>query len=317
MKIKYKHRRFAGKTQRIIVQANQILEEYAEQGFVLTLRQLYYQFVARGLIENTERSYKNLGATISGARLAGLIDWSYLIDSTRFLRGKNHWDHPSEIIKDTVHSYNLDLWEGQIIRPEIWIEKDALVDVALQAGSPFDVPVFSCRGYGSQSELWAASRRLSHHAETPVIFHLGDHDPSGIDMTRDIVERFKMFGVHDLELYRLALNMDQIEEYQPPPNPAKVTDTRFKEYCVRYGSESWELDALEPNVIVELIRSNLENRINKRRWKRRERMQKADRETLDLIAQNYDAFKEFLDYNEFYNKYGFDPNDLFKPNDYY
>ena len=86
-----------------------------------------------------------------------------------------------------------------------------------------------------------------------TILHLGDHDPSGIDMTRDNAERLADVFGGDVELKRIALNMDQIDEYAPPPNPAKVTDSRFEQYLLMYGAESWELDALEPSVINELI----------------------------------------------------------------
>ena len=84
-----------------------------------------------------------------------------------------------------------------------------------------------------------------------MIIHLGDHDPSGIDMTRDIQERLQMFGA-DVYVKRVALTMNQIGTYNPPPNPAKITDSRASKYIDEYGNESWELDALEPQVITDL-----------------------------------------------------------------
>ena len=86
------------------------------------------------------------------------------------------------------------------------------------------------------------------------MIYLGDHDPSGIDMTRDIDDRLNlMSNGADPTVERVALNFPQIELHNPPPNPAKVTDSRAKEYIERYGGESWELDALEPRVIDDLV----------------------------------------------------------------
>lgn len=88
---------------------------------------------------------------------------------------------------------------------------------------------------------------------SPVIIHLGDHDPSGIDMTRDIIDRMDIFEA-GVGVERIALNMDQIELYNPPKNPAKLSDTRAKGYIEKFGSSSYELDALEPRVIRDLIK---------------------------------------------------------------
>ena len=89
------------------------------------------------------------------------------------------------------------------------------------------------------------------------MIHLGDHDPSGIDMTRDIKERQITFSgdfsCSRFILERIALNMDQIEEFSPPPNPAKETDTRVKGYKEKFGTSSWELDALDPRTLRSLI----------------------------------------------------------------
>jgi len=258
-KIEYVKKRFSSSSQDIIEHANDIIEEYLNQGFRLTLRQLYYQFVSRALIPNNQREYKRLGSIINDARLAGLIDWEAIEDRTRNLRSLAHWKSPKEIINACQEQYRIDKWEGQFYRVECWIEKDALVGVIENICNQYDVPYFSCRGYTSQSEMWEASIRLHKYisaGQTPVILHFGDHDPSGIDMTRDITDRLKLF-MGGMEIRRLALNADQIDEFNPPPNPAKPDDSRYKVYVKNFGSNCWELDALEPQTIVNLIESEI------------------------------------------------------------
>ena len=258
-KIQYKEINFRGKSLELIGLINQVVDEYSSQGYELTLRQTYYQLVARGYIPNNKRSYKNIGNLINDGRLAGLIDWHSITDRTRNLRKNSHWDTPSSVIKSAMYSYMLDKWEGQPNYVEVWVEKDALVDIVGQACGGIDTPFFSCRGYTSQSEMWAAAQRFIRQnriRDNCFIIHLGDHDPSGIDMTRDIQERLWMFGA-DVEVKRVALTMKQVQTYNPPPNPAKITDSRCGKYMEEFGDESWELDALEPQMMTKLIRDEV------------------------------------------------------------
>ena len=269
-KITYERKNFTRQTQETIAQAEQIVAQYQAQGFILTLRQIYYQFVARALIPNTEQSYKRLGNIISDARRAGMIDWNAIEDRTRFIRELSSWDTPQSILESAKDSYHRDLWEHQTKRVEVWIEKDALVGVIEGICNETDVPFFSCRGYVSDSEMWRAGRRILRHTrkgQPVVVLHLGDHDPSGLDMTRDIRDRLELFSSHaDFEVRRVALTMEQIEDQRPPPNPAKVTDSRYEGYAAEYGNDSWELDALEPRFISDLIRDNILGERDEEQW---------------------------------------------------
>lgn len=258
-KIRYIDHTFNNKTHDLIERCNAIITAYTAQGYSLTLRQLYYQLVARDLIENTQKSYDRVGDMINNARLAGLVDWYAIEDRTRNLRALSHWDSPVEIIRSAVASFRIDKWDRQEYRVEVWVEKDALIGVLEGVCNRLDVPYFSCRGYTSQSEVWGAARRLQGYIrdnKTPVIVHLGDHDPSGKDMTRDITDRLEMF-MGGCAVERIALNYDQIEQYSPPPNPAKMSDSRAAGYVAEFGYDSWELDALEPSVISQLIEDKI------------------------------------------------------------
>ena len=294
-KIQYKEIRFRQASLDLIRLVNEVIGEYKTQGYELTLRQVYYQLVARGYIPNNERSYKNVGNLINDGRLAGLIDWYAITDRTRNLRGNSHWDTPSEVIASAKYSYLLDKWELQPNYVEVWVEKDALVDVVGQACRPLDVPYFSCRGYTSQSEMWMAAQRFlrQEDREQRIIIHLGDHDPSGIDMTRDIQERLDMFGA-DVIVKRVALTMEQIDFYSPPPNPAKITVSRCGQYFARYGNESWELDALEPKVITDLIREQVTMYRDDTLYRQVQSREAREKNELQLLCDRYDEAVEFL-----------------------
>ena len=127
----YVSRRFKPETMEKVAMAHVIIREYAEEGYDLTLRQLYYQFVSRGWLPNTDRNYKNLGAIVNNARLAGLLPWDAIVDRTRGLEARGHWETPVDIVRDAARSFGVDRWEGQDYRVEVWIEKDALVGVTV------------------------------------------------------------------------------------------------------------------------------------------------------------------------------------------
>lgn len=288
----------------IVDQANAIAAEYLAQGYDLTLRQLYYQFVARAIIPNNQQSYKRLGNIVNQGRLAGMIDWSYLVDRTRDLVRPSHWSNPGGIIQASAESYDTDHWTSDLqdTRVEVWVEKEALAGVVARAAEALDCSYFACRGYVSQSEMWEAGQRFLrywHKGQKVVVLHLGDHDPSGIDMTRDIETRLRMFGrdAVDLTVRRIALNMDQVEEYQPPPNPAKTTDSRSEAYIEEYGNESWELDALDPATLDALIREHIEQFVDRDAFDGTAAEVQRDRDLLTLAADNWDEVVGYLEEN--------------------
>lgn len=290
-------RKFSDSSLAIIEQANSIIADYQAQGFTLTLRQLYYQFVSRDLIANKQSEYKRLGSIINDGRLAGLVDWDAIEDRTRNVRTHSAWDDPSEIIQSAANSYAEDLWADQTYRPEVWIEKDALIGVIEPVCHRFKVPYFACRGYSSQSEQWRAGKRFAdvfEAGQTPIVLHLGDHDPSGIDMTRDNADRLTLFAGEEVEVKRLALNFDQIRRYRPPPNPAKETDSRAASYIEQFGGKSWELDALDPKVIDALISSEIEDLINPEKWEKAKQREARRQNILSKMALNWSEVEDFI-----------------------
>lgn len=294
-RIEYVPKKFSSDRLEMIEKVNSVVSEYERQGYSLTLRQVYYQMVARDIIPNNMRSYKNLGNLINDARLAGLIDWLAIEDRTRNLRENSHWSKPGSVIESAAYSYHLDHWKGQESYVEVWVEKDALIGIVGQICQKLDVSHFSCRGYVSQSEMWAAARRLHKRQEAGqhiVLLHLGDHDPSGKDMSRDIQDRLVTFETYGVTFKRLALNMDQVELYNPPPNPAKLTDSRATGYIEEYGNECWELDALEPKVISDVIRENVEKYRDDTLYQAVVRREAEEKKQLNDFALHYGSVLE-------------------------
>jgi hypothetical protein len=345
MRIRYVTKKFRASTLAVVEQANAICEPYAAGGLSLTLRQLYYQFVSRGFLDqsgwyvdpvegtNNKRNYDRLKGIISDARMAGLFDWDYIIDRTRNLASNPHWKSPAELVAVAAEQYRTDLWAPQKRRVEVWIEKDAAIGVIERVCTLNDVPYFSCRGYTSASEMWSAATRIGEYlrnGEQTLILHIGDHDPSGLDMTRDIKDRLRLFITRDWvnqyglpygntrgfirqhqrdfmreagsaigdseapwQVRRIALTIDQIEQYEPPPNYAKQSDIRYQAYVEETGlTESWELDALDPAVMEQLIQDEIEAFRDDEALAQAELAQERDRQVLTNISNRWDDVRE-------------------------
>jgi len=320
-KTAYVSKRFRKATLAIIADANAILTEYKALGYDLTLRQLYYKCIARDLFpeewidekynikhglapdtKNTIKNYKRFGKTVSEGRMAGLLDWSQLVDRTRRLSGLRQYSNPESAVNSLSQIYHIDMWANQPCYVEAWVEKDAMVDILRQACNPWDVPYGSTRGYTSSSachEMALRLRQEAHSHEAGVhIIHLSDHDPSGIDMARDLQDRFELFRVPDVHFHRIALTMEQIEEKDPVPNPAKLTDPRAEGYIARFGDKSWELDALEPSDIDKLVTKAIMDIVDVDRWNESCEEEKRGRSVLVQVSQQWDDLTEDIDPEE-------------------
>jgi hypothetical protein len=190
MKIQYKKGRLESKTSVLIEEANLIIEAWMENGFDLTLRQLHYQLVSRGKYENTQQNYNKLKYALVRARMMGIVDWAAIVDRTRSLRSIKHYDSAEDRFGLIHDGYAENLWDQQVNYVEVWIEKDALVGTIRKTCNAYDVPYFSCRGNSSTTALHEALERLmlkEQDGYQPVIIFLSDHDPTGLDMERDLL----------------------------------------------------------------------------------------------------------------------------------
>ena len=284
---------------RLLSAITDILEYMEDQGYKLTLRQLYYQLVSKDFIENSVKEYMKIGKVVSRGRLAGLIDWSMIEDRLRVPQSRGHWDSPKEIIMTAARTYYRARWENQDSYIEVWCEKDAVSNIIEPVCRRWDVTFMANRGYSSQSAMYEAAKRYkAAHFEGKelILIYFGDHDPSGIDMTRDIRDRMELFLGYrelvaeeniDIQVERVALNMDQVDEYNPPENPAKVTDSRFAGYVKIYGYSSWELDALEPNVLNQLVENKIKGFVDQDLWDEVEILEEEHKDRLRKVADEW------------------------------
>lgn len=270
--------------------ATRIIDEYVQAGYKLTLRQLYYQLVSKDIIPNIQSEYAKLSTLFVKARMGGMIDWEIIEDRIRIPYIPYWVDDINYAVEDTIRRYRLNRQEGQEMYIEVWVEKDALSSVLKPITSHYHIYLMVNRGYSSCTAMYDAYKRLDGQyvdSKDLYILYLGDHDPSGLDMVRDITDRLEEFGVYPV-VEHLGITYKQIKKYNPPPNPAKITDPRAKEYINNYGNVSWEVDALPPNILHNLLVDRIEQLIDMKQFKRQLQKEKEDKEKLRKLVKKLD-----------------------------
>lgn len=290
---------FRSKTVLLIQQANSIIETYQDRGVKLTVRALFYRFVARNILANTPQNYERVASVIDDGRKAGLVDWSAIEDRTRFLRGIADYADPTDWLSRNIDAYAEDIWADQDYYCETWIEKDAALGTVEGVCDKFRVPLFSCRGYPSSSELYYAAKRLERvrrDSRQPIVFYIGDHDPSGLQMTDNASNALATFArTNQIEFRRICLTMDQIDEYDPPENYAKESDSRYNWYVEQTGRDAaWELDALDPIVIADVLSDAIKSVCDKDRFKASVRLEAENWKRLAEINANFDGVQRYM-----------------------
>lgn len=289
MKERFIDRRFSIPSTGIIEAANAIINDGLSKGISLSMRQVYYAMVRKGAIENKQSEYKRLASIMSDARLAGLTDWDSIEEQMRGLRTVPSYPNAGEFMRHLASQYAEDLWASQPNYCEVWVEKEGLIGTIERACEQYRVPYVATRGYASQSGLYEAGRRLRDVLEREKqvwIFYLGDHDPHGLEMSRDLAARLKLFARSEkIRVERVALSQAQIAYYDLPADPVPITDVRLKEYAEQFGTKGWELEAFPAAELRALIVSSIANIIEPEAFRSAEASEAKTREFLKQLAR--------------------------------
>lgn len=243
----------------IIDNSVDVLSHY-EDG-VLTIRGLHYQLVSRGMTNDIQH-YKRVVAATGQARWDGIISFNAFSDRDRALACFTNASEVElydeiEIGKEQIRlwmdTYRRNKWENQPYYPEVFIEKKALEGVFFKPCQKHGVALGACKGYPSLTFLKDAADRFmraERNGKYPVIIYFGDYDPSGEDIPRALQENIRQLGCDSIEVRRICLNYQQVIDWKLPPAPAKITDSRTKNWD---GIGQVELDAVKPEKLISLL----------------------------------------------------------------
>lgn len=304
-KLKFREVRLSQANKTRLDTINDIIVEYQNEGYILTLRQLYYQLVSREIIPNKQAEYSKLSTLLKEGRMGGIVDWDAIEDRLRKPSKPSSWDTPQDAMNSLIYQYKLPRMEGQQNYIEVWVEKDALSGVLKRVTEKYHIPILVNRGYSSASAMFDAYNRFKNgineillnedygdsDGANVIILYLGDFDPSGMDMIRDIEDRIREFASRDyeyfpLEVLPIALTKEQIKKYNPPPNPAKRTDPRANKFIEEHGTTSWEVDALPPNILNSLLDRAIQINIDLDRFNKIVSRENNDKKKLEALIDH-------------------------------
>lgn len=297
MKIAFKDHLSLSKPNKLKLEIiNEIIEGYVARDLRLTLRQLYYQLVTKNIIPNNDKEYNKIGDLLVKGRMCGIVDWASIVDRNRTPRLPYSFEDYNDAIDDAAKTYRIDRQLGQNNYIEMWVEKDALSEILYNKASKYHIRLMVNRGYTSCTAVYESFNRFRNaikEGKEAHILYVGDHDPSGLDMIRDINDRLEEFGAGGVNVRQIALNQEQIKLYNPPPNPAKIKDPRASWYIKNFGDISWEVDALTPEVLYETIETNLRSLIDIKKYDAQVTLEKEEREKLAELPSLISDLREY------------------------
>ena len=256
----------------------QVVEENAP----MTVRQVFYQLVSLGVIDKSEGEYKGtVVRLLTDLRISGELPFESIADNTRWMRKPRTFSSLEEALRNTATTYRRAAWDNQPSYVEVWLEKDALAGVVYEETETWDVPLMVTRGYPSVSYLHAAAETIQECEKAAYLYYLGDHDPSGVDIPRNVEARLREFApLAEIHFVRLAVTREQIAEFRLPTRPTKASDVRSRGFV----GESVEVDAIAPAQLRALVRKAIEQHVNKRALRILQIAEKSEREFIDMLV---------------------------------
>jgi hypothetical protein len=259
-----------------------------EENQPMTVRQVFYQMVSRGLIEKTEAEYKNtVVRLLTDMRISGELPFGWIADNTRWQRKPLTFSSMEAAIRRTAECYRRSLWDDQEVHVEIWLEKDALSGVLYEETASWDVPLMVTRGYPSVSYLYEAAEAIGYNGKPAHLYYFGDYDPSGLDISRNVEERLREFAPDaEIEFTRVAVTPDQVVSMGLPTRPTKKTDSRSKNFGT---DESVEVDAIPPKTLRLMVSSCITQHIDRRALEVTQLAEAEEQKALELLAARIDG----------------------------
>lgn len=251
----------------------------------ITLRGLFYRVVSTGFLASTDdEHYKRVGRLVTRLRRIGLIPYPWIVDSMRSTDKPSSWTGLTDFAETVRNAYRKDFWNHIPSYVHIFTEKDAIAGVIQPVTREYDVRLSPIRGYTSESFVWGIADQWKQIDKPIFAAYLGDYDPSGFDIERDLRTKLADLSGRHFEWVRLGVNESDFNDYNLVRLKPKKKDRRFAKFQVEHGNDCAEIDALPPNIIRAGVRGFIENHIPQDEWQRLK----------DVEAIETESFQELL-----------------------
>lgn len=286
--------RYRGPSQRTAELVEKTLNVFDDFAGSMSTRQVYYQLVSRGVVENNARAYDRVQRLVVDLRRNGAVNYDRVVDRTRGKHQMPGWEGVESLMNSAAKQYRRDFWSEQPTVVMVACEKQALEGIFAEVVDTYGASLWILRGYSSESFAfeWANEIKLLTESGADVeIAYFGDHDPSGLGIEQDAAAKLRSHGAK-FKWTRWGLREGDFAQYKLINIPVKRTDSRAAKYLQQFGDMAAELDAMPPDELRRRIRRSITSAIDAEAWKRVERVELVERESLNLITKNWDRALE-------------------------
>jgi hypothetical protein len=258
------------------------MKAIAEEAHPITGRGIGYKLFAAGYIGGMNEMNKVYRA-LTIAREEGAIPWGWIVDETRELELVSTWRNPSRCADGFF--YRRDLWQTQRHTVEVWSEKGTIRGVLWPVLSRLGVGLRVFHGFTSATSAWDISN--PGNDDRPLVaLYIGDWDPSGLCMSEhDLPERIKEYEGDHVRLRRIALTAEQTGPLPSFSVETKSRDPRYKWFKQNYGDQCWELDAMDPRQLRDLVEAEINALIDRDLWEQQETHQEREKKSIESLLR--------------------------------
>lgn len=228
------------------------IAEIAETNQPCSVRNVYYCGIGALWEKDTggsRKSYKEVVRLVGDLREAGMIPFSAITDSTRYVRIDTMYESMTDALDRMQESYRRNLWASQPRRVEVWAESDSISGVIDPVTRKLGVGLFSCRGQASKTFAHSSAMAYREIGKPVTILYVGDWDPTGLAIPRSLEERLNRYcqDAVPIDLRRIAITADDLARLDLTTHEVNADDPNYN----RYAKEC-RLVGQDPQVSVEV-----------------------------------------------------------------
>ncbi len=263
-----------------------VAAEVACKEHPLTLRGLLYRVVSSGVLPSTDsKHYNRLGRVMTKLREAGVVPFSWIVDNLRSTVKPSSWAGLNDYVETVRDCYRKDFWANLPEYVHVFCEKDAIAGTLAPATREFDVALSPIRGYVSLSFAHQIADQWNGINKPIAAYYVGDYDPSGFDLERDVREKLKRYCDATFDWVRLGVLPSDFEEFNLIRLEPKTSDKRYPAFVERYGDSCAEVDAIPPRELRRRVREAIESHVPQHEWDRLRAVERIEKESFDAFLE--------------------------------
>jgi hypothetical protein len=253
-----------------------------------TVRGNMYLVVSAGWLPDTsDKSYDRIQRLLNRLRENGTVPFAWVVDNVRQTIKPSSWAGLNDFADTVKEAYRLDFWASLPAYIEVIAEKDTIAGKVSPVTRAYDVPLHIIRGYSSTSYAWGIARGWRDITKPITVYYLGDHDPSGRDLERNIREKLARYSKREFTWKRLGVNPGHFAAYDIIPLEPKKKDSRYRDFVATWGGRCAEVEAIPATALREMVRGAIESHIPDGQWERLKEVERIEREQWEHFCHRF------------------------------